>query len=69
MCEADNQVPKWPPLFALIAAACSGGLGSAGWHGHRLGMISRQLESIVERLAWAAVHTNPQPYHAVIADA
>ena len=28
-----------------------------------------QLDSIVERLAWAAVHTNPQPYHAVIADA
>ena len=28
-----------------------------------------QLDSIVERLAWAAVHTSPQPYHAVIADA
>ena len=28
-----------------------------------------QLDSIVERLAWAAVHTGPQPYHIVIADA
>jgi hypothetical protein len=28
-----------------------------------------QLDSIVERLAWAAVHTGPQPYHTVIADA
>jgi transposase-like protein len=28
-----------------------------------------QLDSIVERLAWAAVHTAPQPYRAVIADA
>src|SRR6188472_389118 len=28
-----------------------------------------QLDSIVERLAWAADHTNPQPYHTVIADA
>ena len=28
-----------------------------------------QLDSIVERLAWAAVHTTPQPYHTVIADA
>jgi transposase-like protein len=28
-----------------------------------------QLDSIVERLAWAAAHTVPQPYHVVIADA
>jgi hypothetical protein len=28
-----------------------------------------QLDSIVERLAWAAAHTAPQPYHVVIADA
>ena len=28
-----------------------------------------QLDSIVERLAWAAIHTRPQPYHTVIADA
>src|SRR3712207_3398071 len=28
-----------------------------------------QLDSIVERLAWAAVHTSPQPYHTVIVDA
>jgi transposase-like protein len=27
-----------------------------------------QLDSIVERLAWAAVHTAPQPYQVVIAD-
>jgi ISXO2-like transposase domain len=27
-----------------------------------------QLDSIVERLAWAAVHTAPQPYTATIAD-
>src|SRR3954454_15710591 len=27
-----------------------------------------QLDSIVERLAWAAVHTAPQPYRIVIAD-
>jgi hypothetical protein len=27
-----------------------------------------QLDSIVERLAWAAVHTPPQPYRLVIAD-
>jgi hypothetical protein len=27
-----------------------------------------QLDSIVERLAWAAVHTAPQPYRVVIAD-
>src|SRR3954465_8391833 len=29
----------------------------------------RQLDSIVERLAWAAVRTAPQPYRVVIADA
>jgi transposase-like protein len=29
----------------------------------------RQLDSIVERLAWATVHTAPQPYRAIIADA
>ena len=28
-----------------------------------------QLDSIVERLAWAAVHTAPQPYRVVTADA
>jgi hypothetical protein len=28
-----------------------------------------QLESIVERLAWAAVHTAPQPYRIIVADA
>ena len=28
-----------------------------------------QLDSIVQRLAWAAVHTAPQPYWAVTADA
>jgi transposase-like protein len=28
-----------------------------------------QLDSIVERLAWAAVHTVPQPYRIVITDA
>ena len=28
-----------------------------------------QLDSIVERLAWAAVHTAPQPYRAVVSDA
>jgi len=28
-----------------------------------------QLDSLVERLAWAAVHTAPQPYRVVIADA
>ena len=29
----------------------------------------RQLDSIIERLAWAAVHTAPQPYRLVAADA
>ena len=29
----------------------------------------RQLDSIVERLAWAAVHTVPQPYRVFTADA
>ena len=29
----------------------------------------RQLDSIVERLAWAAVHTGPHPYRVVTADA
>ena len=28
-----------------------------------------QLDSIVERLAWAAAHTAPHPYRVVIADA
>src|SRR3954462_11744382 len=28
-----------------------------------------QLDSIVERLAWAAIHTGPQPYLVVISDA
>jgi len=28
-----------------------------------------QLDSIVERLAWAAVHTDPQPYRVVVSDA
>src|SRR4051812_12078563 len=28
-----------------------------------------RLDSIVERLAWAAVHTAPQPYRVVVADA
>ena len=28
----------------------------------------RQLDSIVERLAWAAVRTAPQPYRVVTAD-
>ena len=28
-----------------------------------------QLDSIVERLAWAAAHTTPHPYHVVTADA
>ena len=28
-----------------------------------------QLDSIVERLAWAAVPTGPPPYHIIIADA
>ena len=27
-----------------------------------------QLDSIVQRLAWAAVHTTPQPYRVIIAD-
>jgi transposase-like protein len=27
-----------------------------------------QLDSIVERLAWAAAHTTPQPYRVIIAD-
>ena len=29
----------------------------------------RQLDSIIERLAWAAVHTAPQPYLLIAADA
>ena len=29
----------------------------------------RQLDSIVERLAWAAVHTGPQPYRVITVDA
>jgi hypothetical protein len=29
----------------------------------------RQLDSIIERLAWAAVHTVPHPYRVVAADA
>jgi hypothetical protein len=29
----------------------------------------RQLDSVVERLAWAAVRTAPQPYRVVTADA
>src|ERR671932_1163519 len=29
----------------------------------------RQLDSIVERLAWAAVHTAPHPYQVITADA
>ena len=29
----------------------------------------RQLDSIIERLAWAAVHTAPQPYRLIAADA
>ena len=29
----------------------------------------RQLDSVVERLAWAAVRTAPQPYRLVTADA
>ena len=37
------DIPKWPPLFALIATACSGGLGSAGWQGNRLRSCDRQL--------------------------
>ena len=28
-----------------------------------------QLDSIVERLAWAAVHTAPQPYRVIVSDA
>ncbi len=28
-----------------------------------------QLDSIVQRLAWAAAHTTPQPYRVIIADA
>jgi hypothetical protein len=28
-----------------------------------------QLDSIVERLAWAAAHTTPQPYKLIITDA
>jgi ribosomal protein L37AE/L43A len=28
-----------------------------------------QLDSIVERLAWAAIHIGPQPYRVIIADA
>jgi ISXO2-like transposase domain len=28
-----------------------------------------QLDSIVERLAWAAIHTSPQPYRVITADA
>ena len=28
-----------------------------------------RLDSIVQRLAWAAVHTAPQPYRIVTADA
>jgi hypothetical protein len=28
-----------------------------------------QLDSIVQRLAWAAAHTTPQPYRVVVADA
>jgi ISXO2-like transposase domain len=28
-----------------------------------------QLDSIVERLAWAAVHTGPHPYRVITADA
>jgi hypothetical protein len=28
-----------------------------------------QLDSIVERLAWAAAHTAPHPYRVIIADA
>ena len=29
----------------------------------------RQLDSIIERLAWAAVHTAPQPYRVIVSDA
>ena len=28
-----------------------------------------QLDSIVERLAWAAAHATPQPYQVIVADA
>src|SRR3954451_6804993 len=28
-----------------------------------------RLDTIVERLAWAAIHTGPQPYRAIISDA
>jgi transposase-like protein len=28
-----------------------------------------QLDSIVQRLAWAAIHTGPQPYRVIISDA
>jgi hypothetical protein len=28
-----------------------------------------QLDNIVERLAWAAAHTDPQPYRVVVSDA
>ena len=28
-----------------------------------------QLDSIVQRLSWAAAHTIPQPYRVIIADA
>ena len=28
-----------------------------------------QLDSIVQRLTWAAAHAVPQPYHVVVADA
>ena len=37
---AHLDVPKWPPLLALIATACSGGLSSAGWQGNRLGSVT-----------------------------
>ena len=28
-----------------------------------------QLDSIAQRLAWAAVHTDPQPYRVIVSDA
>ena len=36
--------------------------------GHRLRQAGRQVGT-VERLAWAAAHTAPHPYHVIIADA
>jgi hypothetical protein len=38
-------------------------------NGGRLVNRRFQLDSMVERLAWAAAHTAPHPYNVIIADA